>query len=210
MAADLLFLFIYDDSPQLTEFVNSDLDKYQYYIRKLKTEGQNIDLITLNKKYIKSYYNIIEHTIHKTRVIIFYMGYTHKRSGGDIFFEADNIFIDIKTLHEKIKDKILNLVIFNCCNQIRKFNTNIDITIKSNISTLFDFSGKCTIISGNKYSNFYCNNGGSIFTEFLINKFNTTYNNTLLMMNNIYNMNIKYEGNLEYDKYVPGDELRLK
>lgn len=83
-------------------------------------------LITLNKKYIKSYNDILEHTKSKTRVIICYTGHVNRScipsmDKFPVFFTND-MFVEQSELYKKLSAWALNIIIFNCCNLDQYYN----------------------------------------------------------------------------------------
>lgn len=170
---------------------------------------------------IASYRDIIKLCDNKTRIVIWYTGRgknlniqtMHKK---DLFpcFTGNRIFIEQHKLLEKLPKNVLNVVIFDCCNNTgdTKHDTpDMDIQVPGIITTLFDFEGELLVNSAKRNHSAFCRSSdGSTFAINFLRKFNDTYSNTLQSLTQHAPSSIISRGCLNYEKYDKDAELHTK
>ena len=216
---NLKFLVIWDHSDDISGAIEKDKQLLSGYCKKLVEKGYDIDYEELSTKEINSYSVITKKCDNKTRVIIWYTGHGKNlnkqvRTQKDQFpcFAGDEIFIQQHKLLERLPRNIMNVIIFDCCNNSpHRDGQDVDVIVKKNFTTLFDFEGEMLINSAKRNQSSFCRSTeGSDFTIAFINQFCDTYDNTIHILTNYVSSSLISYGSLQYEKYIKEDELMLK
>jgi hypothetical protein len=217
---NLKFLWIWDPAQDIQEAIAKDKELLSNYCENLKTQGYDIDYEAIPSTSISSYGTISKKCDNKTRIIIWYTGHGKNLnkeviSKKDNFpcFVGDKIFIEQHKLLEKLPRNILNVIIFDTCNNAaqHKNKPDVELNINSNFATLFDFEGDMLISSAKRNQSAFCRSSeGSTFTISFINKFYDTYDNTIQILTNYVSSSIISYGHLHYEKYVKDEEMQVK
>ena len=146
---NLKFLLIWDPSEDIAEAVSKDKEILSGYCSGLKKEGYDIDYEEIASSSISGYPTITSKCDNKTRIIIWYTGHGKNlnkevinRKDNFPCFEGNKIYLEQHKLLEKLPRNILNVIIFDTCNNSpHKGNGEIDLIVKGNFVTLFDFEG---------------------------------------------------------------------
>lgn len=219
---NLKFLLIWDPSEDIAQAVEKDKILLKGYCKSLEEEeGYDIDYEELCKTDISSYSTIIKKCDNKTRVLIWYTGHGENlnkqiQTRKDEFpcFSGNKIFIEQYKILEKLPRNILNVIIFDCCNNTASHKKIGDVifTVENNFTTLFDFEGYILINSAKRNQSSFCRTQeeGSTFAINFIKLFDKTYDNTLHLLTNYVSTSIISFGRVKYEKYVKEDEFKLK
>jgi len=216
---NLKFLVIWDPSPDISVAIEKDKETLKSYCQSLEKEGYDIDYDEICSTEIASYTAITKRCDSKTRVLIWYTGHgknlnSYVQTQKDNFpcFSGNKIFIEQYKLLEKLPRNILNVIIFDCCNNANhKPDDDVQVAVNNNFSTLFDFEGEMLINSAKRNQSSFCRSvEGSTFTINFLKLFNSTYDNTLRLLTNYVSSSMISFGRLKYEKYVKEDEISLK
>ena len=222
MAANLIFFLVYDPADDIKLAIEKDVTTIKDYINKLLNKGLDIEFICKPKNEISSYNDIIRPCDDKTRVIIWYTGHGENlcdKSEGKLMFkdnfpcfEGNDIYIEQYRILQKLQRNVLNVVIFDCCNNVSsKPNSDTEIKVIKNIATIFDFEGDLLVNSVKRGQSSFCRSiDGSEFTQKFFTKFCKSYPKTLSIISEYCSSTIIKYGNLSYLKYEKDDELQTK